>query len=79
MKESKQRIKLRLIHHPVKLDATIMEMDSDGGRLKVRFDGPLDDLVLYRYSDDLLVSRKLEKGEVPAQFAEGECLIYEVL
>ncbi len=79
MKDSRQRIKLRLIHHPVKLDATVLEMDPDGGRLKVRFDGPLEDAVLYRYSDDLLVSRKLENGEVPSQFPDGECMIYEVL
>lgn len=52
-----QRLRLRIVGNPIKLDATILEMDADGRRLKVRFDGPLDDTVLYRWSDLQLVDQ----------------------
>jgi len=80
MSEKKiQRIKLRIKGSPVKLDATILEMIATGKKLKVRFDAPLDDLWLYRWTDTLLISRELGDKESPAQFAEGDCLFFEVL
>lgn len=55
MAQTVQRIKLKIVGSPVKLDATILEMDADGKRLKVRFDGPLEDAILYYWSDSQLV------------------------
>jgi len=51
-----QRIKLRIKGSPVKFDGTIMESSPDGKRIKVRFDGPLDDTVLVAYGDTALIS-----------------------
>lgn len=53
-KESKQRIKLRCEGSPVKMDGTVIETTPDGKRIKVRFDGPQDDLVLYAYGQKMV-------------------------
>jgi hypothetical protein len=78
-----QRIKLRIQGNPIKLDATILEMSADGYRTKVRFDGPLEDAVLYRWSATLLITKDLRDeatGEwlgTPAQ--HKDCQFFEVL
>ena len=59
MGKTTQRIKLRIQGTPVKLDGTILEMSKDGSRLNVRFDGPMDDITLYRWSPTLLIDTDL--------------------
>ena len=38
MKAREQRIKLKMLHNPVKLDATIVRMEPDGSKITVTFD-----------------------------------------
>lgn len=82
-KESKQRIKLRCEGSPVKMDGTVIECSADGKRIKVRFDGPQDDTVLYAYGDHKLVSNMtggvggLEPVEDPRLMIKG--LWWEVI
>lgn len=59
--EKFQRIKLRCVGSPVKWDATILTSDPRGKRIKVRFDGPLDDLILVAYGDKKMVSNGTDK------------------
>ncbi len=65
-----QRIKLQLDGNPIKLDATIMSMSEDGKRMKVRFDGPLDDTELFVWNPHTLIDRELKAEEIPAQFSD---------
>ena len=72
----KQRIKLRIQGNPVKLDGTILEMSRDGSKLNVRFDGPMHDITLYRWSPTLLIDTDLQ-GKYPADFPTAQ--FWEVL
>lgn len=54
MKKPVQRIKLKIEGSPVMYTGTVMESAPDGKRIKVRFDGPLDDVVLYAFNGLLL-------------------------
>lgn len=62
-----QRIKLRVQGSPVKLDATIIESSPDAKRIKVHFDGPLDDLVLIAFADTGLFSNGLTREGKPTE------------
>lgn len=55
-KEHRQRIKLRCEGSPVKLDGIVTECSPDTKKIKVRFDGPLPDKVLYAYGEHKMVS-----------------------
>lgn len=73
-KQTKQRIKLRIYKHPVKHDATIVEFAPDGSWFVVRFDGPLEDLKLWRYSDTIAVDKEPVNGSLV-----GHTQIWEIL
>lgn len=57
-----QRIRLQLEGSPIKLDASILWMSEDGKKLKVRFDGPLDDTMLYGLGNTYLTDECLTEG-----------------
>ncbi len=65
MAKKEQRIKLRIEGSPVKYDGSIIESTPDGKRIKVRFDGPLDDVVLHAYGEHKLVSDMRDSGGAP--------------
>ena len=62
-KEKKgQRIRLRLYNHAVKFDGEVVELAPDGAWFVVKFDGPLDDLKLWRYGEILLTDKQPVDG-----------------
>lgn len=68
MTKKSQRIKLQVDGSPVKLDADILSISPDATQLKVRFDAPLDDAVLYAWGN-FLIDRKLDPAtESPSQY-----------
>lgn len=62
-KESKQRIKLRCEESPVKMDGTMIASTPDGKKIRVRFDGPQEDLNLYAYGLKMTSHMKDKDGQ----------------
>lgn len=58
-----QRIKLRCEGSPVKLDGTVTECSPDGKRIKVMWDGPQGDTVLYAYGQKMVSHMKDTDGK----------------
>lgn len=59
-----QRIKLKLLDNPVKWDASITGVSRDGNTLSVSFDGPFDDMPLYRHSPNLLADWSVDQYDL---------------
>jgi len=76
-----QRIKLRCEGSPVKYDATILESSRDGKRIKVRFDGPMEDTVMVSISDRKLASdmKDMQGRETDVWPLACSSLVWEVL
>jgi hypothetical protein len=51
-KRKVQKIKLRLQGNPVKFDAVVTAMAGDGSWMDVEFDGPIENMRLYKYGGD---------------------------
>lgn len=62
-----QRIKLRCEGSAVKLDGTVTECSPDNKRIKVVFDGPHEDTVLYSYGDLKMVSNMSDREAKPTE------------
>jgi hypothetical protein len=66
-----QKIKLRIHGNPIKLDATILSMTADGKKIRVSFDGPLEDMYLYKFNATELCNMDPENpGNIPGLFSE---------
>jgi hypothetical protein len=59
--KKEQRIKLRILGNPVKLDGTITSMDAKGEWIMVEFDGPLESKKLYWYDEKKLAEHPREE------------------
>lgn len=79
--DRQQRIKLRCEGSPVKFDGTVIESTPDGKRIRIKFDGPLEDAVLYAYGDHKMVSDMRDtKGNPTTEVREmSKCLWWDVL
>lgn len=62
MNNRTQRIHLRCEGSPVTVDGTIIEATPDLKRIKVKFDGPMEDLVMYAYGERQLVSNMKDRN-----------------
>lgn len=71
-RKREQRIKMRISHHPVKLDGTITDFAPDGSHFTVRFDGPVATTRFYPHgtSGQFVVNRPIGAGGKPAPDAE---------
>lgn len=49
MAKTELKITLRLTNSPVKYTGKVVESCSDGTRIKVEFDGPMEDRTLYAF------------------------------
>lgn len=57
-KKRVQRIKMRIVSHPVKLDGTITAFAADGESFTVEFDGPYPTTTFYLYRNPNFVTDK---------------------
>ncbi len=64
-KSKVQRIKLQPEGSPVKYDATILESTPDGKRIRVEFDAPIDDVTMYAFGGNSMLSDMTDREGKP--------------
>ena len=75
-----QRIKLRIEGSPVKYDGTVTETSPDGKCIKVVFDGPREDAVMYAWAGKMMSDMKDRNGDPTTNFQDvAKALYWEVL
>ena len=77
-KATEQRIKMRMVGNPVKMDGKVTEYASDGGSFTVTFDGPFPDTTFYPWRENTVTTHPVKPGGEGPALIPG-CQIWEVL
>ena len=79
-KKTVQRIKLRCEGSPVKFDGSIIAASPDGKRIRVEFDGPLEDVELVSIGAKMASNMTDREGKPTDDFRMAtSCQVWEVL